>query len=113
VVVGVWAKVLLLDGLERLVHSLMLTCMGWFVGGVGFSNLSRLPTLAKLVVMSGCLEYMRSCSGLGLLGRLLNEYASKNCHRLAMRVHRGSGLEIVSVSERWCSGEFACRSLRR
>lgn len=84
-----------------------------FVGGVCISDLARLATLAKLVVISGWLEAMRSCSGVGPLGRLLNESASKTCQRLAIRVDRGSGLESVSVSESRCSGESACRSLRR
>ena len=57
---------------------------------------------------------MRSCRGVGPLGRLLNEStASKTCQRLAMRVDRGSGLESVSVIESGCSGESAYRSLRR
>ena len=78
---------------------LMLTCMGCFVGEVCISDLVRLATLAKLVVMSGCLEAMRSCSGVSPLGRLLNEYASNTCQRLAIRVDRGLDLESVSVSK--------------
>ncbi len=66
-----WMIGLLLSGLERLVRPLMLTCMVCFVGGVCISDLARLATLAKLVVVSGCLEAMRSCSGVGPLGRLL------------------------------------------
>ena len=63
------------------------------------------------MIMSDCLEAMRSCSGVGLLGRLLNESANKACQRLAIWVDRGSGLESVSVSESSLSG--ACSSLRR
>jgi len=81
--------------LERLVCPLMLTRMGCFVGGVGFCDLVRLATLAKLVVMFGCLEALRYCSGVGPLGRSFIEFASKPCQRFAIRVDRGSGLESV------------------
>ena len=107
------AEVLLLGSLERLVRPLMLMFEGYFVGGVGFSDLARLSILAKLVVMFGCLEVVRSCSGVGPLGRLVKDFPSKACQRFAMRVDRGSGLESVSVSESRCSGESACKSLRR
>ena len=92
---------------------LMLTCMGCFVGGVGFSDLAHLAILAKLVVMSGCLEALRSCSGMSPLGRLVIEFASNACQWLAIRVDRGSNLESISVSETRCSGESACNSLRK
>ena len=78
------AEVVLLDGLERLVRPLMLTCMDCFVGGVCISDLTRLAALVKLVVMPGCLEAMRSNSGVSPFGRLLNESASTTCQRLAI-----------------------------
>jgi hypothetical protein len=57
---------------------------------------------------------VRSCRGVGPLGRLLNESASKTYQRSAMKVDRGSDLESsASVSEIRCSGESAYRSLRR
>ena len=105
--------VLLLSGLERLVHPLMLTCMGCFVGGVGFCRMACLATPAKLLVLFGCLEARRSCSGARPLGRLFIELANISCQRLAIRVDRGSCLESVSVSESRCSGESVCMSLRR
>ena len=71
---------------------LMLLGMRCFVGGVGISDLARLAILAKLVVMYGCLEAMRSCSGVGPLGRLLNESTSKTYQRLARRADRGLDL---------------------
>jgi hypothetical protein len=103
----------LLGGPERLACPLMLTCMGCFYGEVCISDLFRLATLAKLVIMSGCLEAMRSYNEVGPLDRLLNEPANKTCQRLVVRVDRGSGLESDSVSESRCSGESTCRSLRR
>ena len=87
--------------------------LGCFVYGVGFCEMARLVTSTKLVVMSGCLEVRRSCSGIESLGRLFFEFANKPCLRSAIRVDRESCLESVSVSESICSGESACRSLRR
>jgi len=85
----------------------MLTYMGCFVGEVSFCDLARLAILAKLVFMFGCLEALRSCSGVGPLGKLVIEFVSKACHRLAIRMGRGSDLESVNVSEITCSGESA------
>jgi hypothetical protein len=62
--------------------------MGYFVGGVGFCDLARLATLVRLVVMPSCLEALRSCTGVGSLGRLCIELTSKPCQRLAIRVDR-------------------------
>ena len=93
---------------------LMLTFMDCFVGEVGCCDIARLATYAKLVVMSGCLDAVRSCSGVGPLGRLFTEFSSKHCRqRLAIMVNSDSGLESVSVSESRCSGELVCASLRR
>ena len=85
----------------------MLTCVGYFSGGVGSGDQARLATNANLVVMFGYLEAKRSSRGVGPLGRLFIEFASKPCQRLAIRVDRGLGLESVSESESRCSGESA------
>jgi hypothetical protein len=70
---------LLLRGLARLVRSLTLTCIKCFAGGVSFFDLARLATLTKLVIVSRCLEALRSFSGVGPLGRLFIEFAHKSC----------------------------------
>ena len=63
--------------------------------------------------MHGCLEALRTCSGVGPLGKLFIEFASKTYQRLAIRVDRGSDLESDIVSKGRCSGVPACKSLRR
>ncbi len=90
---------LLLGGLERLVRPLMLTCLVCFVDGVNFCDLARLAPLAKHYVIFGCLDAMSGCIGVGPLGKIFIEFASKRCQRLVARVDRGSGLESVSVSK--------------
>ncbi len=55
--------------LARLVRPLMVTCIGCFAWEMWSNDLARLATLAKLVVMDGCLDAKRSCSRVGPLGR--------------------------------------------
>jgi hypothetical protein len=55
----------------------------------------------------------RSYSGVGPGGRVARVLAKISTHRAAKNVDWGFGLESVSVRERRCSGESACRSLRR
>ncbi len=55
----------------------------------------------------------RSCSGVSLGGRVARVLAKSPSHRATKNVDRGFGLESVSVRERRCLGEFACRILRR
>ena len=55
----------------------------------------------------------RGCSGVGSGGRVARVLAKSPSHRAAKNVDWGFGLESASVRERRCSGESACRSLRR
>ncbi len=63
--------------------------------------------------MSNCLEVDSICSGVGLGARMSRVLASSINHLLARDVARGPGLESVSVRERECLGDSACKSLRR
>ena len=83
----------------------MRTCIGCFVGGMESDDFARFGTLVKLVVMFGCLDISRSCSGVGPLRKLVLVFTNKPCHRLAIGLGRWSGLESVSVSEMNCLGE--------
>ena len=68
---------------------------------------------SKQVVMSGCFVDERSCSGVGPGGRVSRVLANGPSHRAAKNVDRRVGLDSMNVRERICSGECACRSLRR
>ncbi len=63
--------------------------------------------------MYNCLEVDRSCSGVDPGGRMSRVLANSTSHRLSRDVAMGSGLESVSLRERKCSGDYACRSLRK
>ena len=54
-----------------------------------------------------------SCSGMGPSGSISRVLANSPSHRLAKNMDRGFSLESVSVREWRCSGESACKSLRR
>jgi len=73
----------------------------------------RATRLSRLVVMSSCLDESRSCSGVGPVGRFMRDVASIVCHLLAIGVVRGSWVEELCVSICRCSGDSACRSLRK
>ena len=98
----------------RLVCPFIATRMGDLVVSVVCSaNLARSAVLSKNVAMSGCFVDERSCSGVGPGGRVSRALAKCPSHRLARNADQGFGLESVSVRERRCSGESACKSLRR
>ena len=71
----------------------MKTCMG---GALGTQE-SRCSTCFVMcymaVAISGYLDETMSCSGVGPLGSCPNVLARIACHRLAMEVDLGSGLE--------------------
>jgi len=92
----------------------IVTCMGCLVVSVTCSvSLARSAVFSKEAVMFGCFVDERSCSGVGLGDRVSRVLANSSSHRLARNMDRGFGLESVSVRERMCSGESACKSLRR
>jgi hypothetical protein len=64
-------------------------------------------------IMSSCLEAERSCSSVGPGDKISILLANSSSQRLARNVARGSGLDSVSVRKKKCTGESACRSLRR
>ena len=72
-----------------------------------------LPFLLKHVVMSSCFEVERSRSGVGPGGRISRVLANSPNQRLGRNVARRLNLNSVSVKEWKCSGDSACRSLRR
>ena len=86
------------DGLVRLVRPLMVMCMGFLIVDVKcLANLARSAVFSKKVGISSCFLDERSCSGVGLGGRMSRVLANSPCHRLAKDVDRGFGLESVSV----------------
>ena len=87
--------------------------MGGGLGVVGLVCVMRAARLSRLVVMSSCLDESKSCSGVGPGGRFVSDDASMVCHLLAMGVVRGSWVEEVCVRIFRCSGDSACRSLRK
>ena len=104
----------LVDGLLCLVRPFIVTCMCCLVVSVVCSvSLARSVIFSKQVVMSCCFVDERSCSGVGPGGRVSRALAKCPSHRLARNADQGFGLESVSVRERRCSGESACKSLRR
>ena len=104
----------LVTGLLRFVRPLIVTCRGCLVVHVVCSaNLARSAFFSKQMVISSCFVAERSCSGVGLGCRVASVLAKSPSHRAATNVGRRFGLESVSVRERKCSGESACRSLRR
>ena len=80
---------------------------------VGFVCVVRAARLSRLVMMTSCLDASRSCSGIGHGGRLMREINSIACHVMAMGAARGSGVEELCVIFFGCSGNSACRSLRK
>ena len=87
--------------------------MGGGLGVVGLVCVMRAARLSRLVVISSCLDECKSCSGVGPGGRFVRDDASMVYHLLAMGVVRGSWVEEVSVRVFRCSGDSACRSLRK
>ena len=87
--------------------------MGGGLGVVGLDCVIRVARLSRLVAMSSCLDESKSCSGVGPGGRFVSVDSSMVCHLWAMGVDRGSWVEEVCVSIFRCSGDSACRSLRK
>ena len=87
--------------------------MGGGLGIVGWVCVMRASRLSRLVVMSSCLEESKSCSGVGPGGRFGSDDASMVCHLLAMEVYRRSWVVEIYVRNFRCSGDSACRSLRK
>ena len=63
--------------------------------------------------MSGCLDEATSCSGVGPCGSRGNVLARTAYHLLAMEVELGSGLDREFRECVRCSGDSACKSLRK
>ena len=80
---------------------------------VGCVCVMRAARRSRLVVMFSCLDESKSYSGVGPGGRSTSVSASMACHLLATGVDRGSWVEEVCVRIFRCSGESACRSLRK
>ncbi len=57
---------------------LIMACMGCF-GGIWSDDLARLSSPSKQEGMSGCLEVVSSCRGVGPLGMFTSVIASKPC----------------------------------
>jgi len=87
--------------------------MGGGLGIVGWVCVMKAAHLSRLVVMSSCLEESKICSGVGPGGRFVNDDASMVCHLLAIGVVRGSWVAELCVRVFRCSGDSACRSLRK
>jgi len=87
--------------------------MGGGLGIVRWVCVMRAARLSRMVVMSSCLEESKSCSGVGPGGRFESDAASMICHLLVMGVVRGSWVVEVCVIILRCSGDSACRSLRK
>ena len=103
-----------MDGLLRLVRPLIVTYRGCLVVRVVCSaSLISSADFSNQVVISGCFVNERSCSGVGPSGRVSRVLSMSPNHSAAKNVDWGFGLESVSVRERKCSGESACRSMRR
>ena len=87
--------------------------MGGGLGIMGCVCVMRATRLSRLVVISSCLDESRNCIGVGLDGRFMSDVASIVCHMLAIGVVRVSWEEEVCVRIFRCSGDSACRSLRK
>jgi hypothetical protein len=87
--------------------------MGNGLGIVGFVCVIKAARLSRLGVMSSCLDESRSCTGVDPGGRLMSEVESIACHLVAMGVARGSRVEELYERFFRCSGNSACRSLRK
>jgi len=68
---------------------------------------------AMLEAMSGCLESIVSCSGVGPGGSCWKEVCNMFCHLVEIGVNSGSCLVSVLVRERRCFGETALSSFRK
>ena len=79
----------------------------------GLFDVRRASRLSKLVVMYSCLDESKSCSGVGPGGRFVIVDSSMVCYLWAMGVYRGSCVEEVCMRCFRCSGDSACRSLRK
>ena len=66
-----------------------------------------------LVVISSCLDEIRSYSEAGPGGRLTREVECISCYLMIMRVARGPGVEELCMRFLRCSGDSACMSLRK
>ncbi len=87
--------------------------MGGGLGVVELVCVMRAARLSRLVVMFTLLDDSKSCSGVGPGSRFVSDDASMACHQLAIGVVRGSWVEEVCVIIFRCSGDSACRSLRK
>jgi hypothetical protein len=87
--------------------------MGGGLEVVGCVCVMRADRLSILVAMSSCLDESRSCSVVDPGGRFLSDVASIICHLVAIAVARGSWMEELCVRLFRCSGDSACRSLRK
>ncbi len=101
-------------GLGRLARPLIVTCIDCLLVAVVWSSDIALSNISsKHVGMSNYLEVARSSSGVGLGSSMSSVVANSVSHLLARAVARGSSLESVDVTERRCSEDSACKSLRR
>ena len=73
----------------------------------------RAARFSIIVAMSRCLDKSRSCSGVVSCCRFMSDVVSIVCHLVAIGVARGSGVEELCVKCFRCSGDSACRSLRK
>ncbi len=87
--------------------------MGGGLGVVELVCVMRAARLSRLVVMFSCMDDSKSCSGVGPGSGFVSDDASMACHLLAAGVVRGSWIEEIYVRIFRCSGDSACRSLRK
>jgi hypothetical protein len=73
----------------------------------------RAARFSKLVVMSNCLNESMGCSGMGLDGRFTSDVASILCHLVAIGDALRSWAEELCERFTRCSGDSACRNLRK
>ena len=87
--------------------------MGGGLAIVGCDCVMMAARLSKLVAMSSCLDESMSSSGVGSVNRSMSIVASIVCHLMAIGVACGSWVEELCVRIFRCSGDSACRSLRK
>ena len=87
--------------------------MGECLGIMKFVSKISADRLSRLVVMSSCLDESRSCNGIGHGVRLMSEVECNACHLVVIGVARGSGVEELCVRLFRCSGDSACKCLRK
>jgi hypothetical protein len=87
--------------------------MGVGLAIVGCDCVMRAARLSKLVAMSSCLAESSSCNGVGQVDKSMSNVDSIDCHLLGIGVACGSWVEELYVRIFRCSGDSACRSLRK